>query len=79
VSFKPGQKVLCIDNGGFEYLKEGEIYTVLIMNSVDKIDDYVYLCELTKTGPYYTKRFVDAESYLHNKKFKTKIDDIIKE
>jgi hypothetical protein len=74
MKFKPGQKLLCVDNEEMDALIVGQIYTCL-----RHYDCVVELRELQQLCAFWEKRFVDAESYLQNKKFNNKLKDIINE
>jgi hypothetical protein len=74
--FRIGQKVLCIDNF-YSYLNDNynlninEVYTIEIIYST------LYIKLEGKNMTYSLNRFVDAEKYLHDKKFNNKINKLI--
>jgi hypothetical protein len=54
MGFKPGQKVICIDDVKCRGIQKDKIYTVYVSDS-----NFVSLQGFS--GTYFTERFVDAE------------------
>ena len=64
--FKPGDKVICIDNTNFNELEYGKIYIVIGHHPYTKNE--IILKELERFGSWSPKRFRPANAHLIKKR-----------